>query len=218
MTNQVAKVEPAGSAWKGFYRIGAMAAMIVFGLFLVGIVGIISVGLQLTTADGWFTQLQDNWLVVLFKLNVGFQPRLDVLNLLDIAIMALFCVMFLALYVALKRTSKVWSLVAASLPFLGIPPFLITGTAGRSALLIAGLINSAVMLRSKIFGKATAYVGIVASALLFFAGDIATAMFSSSSVIAVFIAVGYVFWMVWFCQVACRLYQLGKGVSKDVNR
>jgi hypothetical protein len=177
--------------------------------------------LQLTASNGWFIQLQNNWLVVLFRLNAGFsgvQPRLDVLNLLDISIMALFCIMFLALYVALKRTSKIWSIVAVSLPFLGIPVFLITSTAGRSTLLIAGLIISAVMLRSKIFRKPTAYAGIVASVLLFFAGDIATAIFSSSKVIAVLIGIGYVLWMVWFFLIAQRLYHLGNGVSKDLNR
>ncbi|OHE27484.1 MAG: hypothetical protein A3K40_04780 [Syntrophobacterales bacterium RIFOXYC2_FULL_60_23] len=143
---------------------------------------------------------------------------LNVLNLLDIAIMAIFCTMFLALYNAFKHISKMGSLIAASLPFLGIPVFLITSTAGRSTLLIAGLIISAVMLKSKIFSKPTAYVGIVASMILFFAGDIATAIFSSSNVIAVLIGVGYVLWMAWFLIMAQRLNQLGKGVSRDLNR
>ncbi len=74
------------------------------------------------------------------------------------------------------------------------------------------------MLKSKIFSKPTAYVGIVASMILFFAGDIATAIFSSSNVIAVLIGVGYVLWMAWFLIMAQRLNQLGKGVSRDLNR
>jgi len=209
--NQVTDAETASSALKAFYRVGAVTALIVLALFLVGVVGLVTEGLQLTAPGGWFTQLQNNWLVVLFKLNAGFigvQPSLlNAFNALDFVIMALSCIMFLALYFTLKRTSRVWSLVAASLPFLGIPVFLLTGTAGRSTLLIGGLIISVVMLRSKTFGKATAYAGIVASVLLFFAGDIATAIFSSSSTIAVFIGVGYMLWMAWFFWIARRLFQ-----------
>ena len=209
MTNQVADVEPAVSAWKWFYRVGAVSALIVFALFLIGIVGVIAAALQSTTADGWFTQLQNNWLVVLFKLNTGFSGvQLNVLNVLDLVVMTFFCMIFLALYGALKRTSKAWSLFAAFLPFLGISVFFVTGTAGRSTLLVGGLVISVVMLRGKIFSKATACVGIVASALLFFAGDIATAIFSSSNVIAVFIGIGYALWMLWLLLVARRLFQL----------
>jgi len=220
--NQVTDAETADAAWKGLYRVGAAAALIVLVLFLIGIIGIITVGLQPNTTNGWFTQLQNNWLVVLFKLNAGFSgvqtDLLNVLNLLDIVIMALFCIMFLALYGALRHTNKIWSLIAASLPFLGILVFLITSTAGRSALLIGGLIISVVMLQSSIFSKVTAYVGILASVLLFFAGDIATAIFSSSNIIAVLIGAGYVLWMIWFFLIASRLFQLRNGVSKDENR
>jgi len=66
------------------------------------------------------------------------------------------------------------------------------------------------MLRSNTFSKLTAYIGIVASVLLFFAGDIATAVFSSSSVIALFIAIGYMFWMVWFPTCFSKTLSAGK--------
>jgi hypothetical protein len=219
--NQVTYIETADSRWNWLYKIGGLAALIVFVLFLIGIIGIIAVGRQPATANDWSTPFQNNWLVVLFKLNAGFsgvQPDLlHVLNLLDIVIMALFGTMFLALYVALRRTNKVWSVVATSLPFLGIAIFLITSTAGRSGLLVGGLIISAVMLRSRIrgFSKVGAYVGIVASVLLFFAGDIGTAIFSTSNIIAILIGIGYVLWMIWFCLIARRLFQLGQGVSRE---
>jgi len=217
LTSKVADVGTAESHRHWLYKVGAAVALIVLVLFLIGIIGII------TTTNGWFTQFQNNWLIVLFKLNAGFssvQPdSLSVLNILDIVIMALFCMMFLALYAALRRTSKIWSLVATVLPFLGIPIFLITSTAGRSALLLGGLIISTVMLRGNIFSKATAYVGIVASALLFFAGDIATAIFSYSNIIAILIGIGYVLWMMLFFLIARRLFQLGQGISnEEANR
>ncbi|HEX9616257.1 MAG TPA: hypothetical protein VGA03_02505, partial [Anaerolineales bacterium] len=106
--------------------------------FLIGITGIITAGTQPTTLTGWFTPLQNNWLVVLYKLNAGFsgvqQNLLNVLNLLDIVIMILFGTMSLALYIELRQTNKIWSAVVASLPFLGILVFLVTSTAGRSGL------------------------------------------------------------------------------------
>ena len=182
--------------------------------FLIGITGIITAGTQPTTLTGWFTPLQNNWLVVLYKLNAGFsgvQPNLlNVLNLLDIVIMILFGTMSLALYIALRQTNKIWSAVAASLPFLGILVFLVTSTAGRSGLLIGGLIFSAAMLRSHVFSKVGASMGIVASVLLFFAGDLGTAIFSASMIIAVLMGIGYVLWMIWFLLIARQLLQLGQ--------
>ena len=129
--------------------------------------------------------------------------------------MALFCTMSLSLYVALKPSSKIWSLIATVLPFLGIPLFFATDTMGRSNLLIGGLLFSVVMLRSKVFSKLTAYAGIAASVLLFFLGDIATTIFSASRVIATLIAVGYILWMMWFFLIARRLYQLGGGILEE---
>ena len=213
--SQVTSVETADSRWNWLYKVGGAAALIVFVLFLIGIIGILTVSPQPAATNDLFMPFQNNWLVVLFKLNArfsGVQPGLlNVLNLLDIAIMALMGAMFFALYVALRRTSKIWSAVAASLPFLGIAVFLITSTAGRSGLLVGGLIISAVMLRSNTFSKASAYVGIVASALLFFAGDLGTAIFSSSNIIAICIGIGYVLWMIWFFLIGRRLFQLGQS-------
>lgn len=213
--NRPADTETIDSHWSWLYKVGGTAALLVLVLFLFGIIGITTIGPQPATANGPFTPLHNNWLVVLFKLNAGFsgvQPGLlNVLNLLDIAIMALMGVMFLALCVALRRTSKTWLLVAASLPFLGIVVFLITSTAGRSGLLVGGLIISAVMLQGHSFSRVSAYVGIVASALLFFAGDLGTAIFSSANIIAIFIGIGYVLWMIWLFLIGRRLFQLGHG-------
>jgi hypothetical protein len=55
----------------------------------------------------------------------------------------------------------------------------------------------------------------VASVLLFFVGDIATAVFASSKIIAFFLGVGYVLWMTWFLSITRSLFQLGQGVSNQ---
>ncbi len=212
-TSQASNVNDTDVTWKWLYLIGAAATLVVIILFFIGVIGIITVVLEPVPSSSWFTQIQNNWLVVLFKLNAGVSGlQLDLLNLLDISIMALFCVIFLALYAALKRTSRAWSLVAAVLPFIGIPVFLLTATAGRSSLLIGGLMFSVIMLRSNIFSRTTAYVGIVTCTLLFFAGDIATAIYSSSSIIALSIGLGYVLWILWLLLLTRRLYPLEQGI------
>ncbi len=188
--------------WSWLFRVGNMVAWLLLLLFTIGISGV-------SALNGRGAFLQNNWLIVLFKLNIRFYnapaSMLNVFNILDLAIMVLFCILFLALYSALYRAHKIWSAIATSLPFLGITLFLITHTAGRSSLLIGALIFSVIMLESNVFSKISAYLGIVASALLFFAGDIGTAIFPSSIVIAVLIGIGYILWIVWFALIGWKL-------------
>ena len=66
LTSKVTDSETAESRWHWLYKVGGAAALIVLVLFLIGIIGII------TTINGWFTPFQNNWLLVLFKLNAGF--------------------------------------------------------------------------------------------------------------------------------------------------
>ena len=204
-------VKDTNSRWNWLFKLSGIAAMILLALFLIGMIGISAKGSQPAL-------FQNNWLIVLFMLNIKFGGAqtdwLNILNPLDIVIMVLFGVLFLAFFAILNRTSRFWSTVATSLPFLGIVVFLITHTAGRSALLIGGLIFSVIMLRSNVFSKASAYAGLMASVLLFFGGDIATAMFSASTVVSILIAIGYVLWMIWLFLMGRRLFQLGSGKSQ----
>jgi hypothetical protein len=184
----LAGAETADPRQNWLYKIGGAAALVVLVLLGVGILGVI-------------TPFQDNWLIVFFKLNAGLgdvqEDSLSVLNFLDIVIMALAGTVYLALCAALWRANKLWPAIAASLAFLGIALLIITHTAGRSGLLLGGLIVSAVMLRSRIFSRVCAYAGMVAGALLLFVGD------------AVLIGVGYLLWMAWFFLVGRKLLQLG---------
>jgi len=210
--NQVIDDETADSRWKSLYKVGGAAALILGVLFLIAIISLIITSLQPGTKNGWFMLFQNNWLVVFFKLNAGFSmvqaDLLHVLNLMDIAIMALVATMFLGLYAALKRTSKIWFTIASSLPFLGIVLFIATQTAGRSGVMVAALIISVVMLRSNIFSKVTAYVGILANTLLL-VGDISTAI-SYSNTMAILIGIGYMLLMTWFFLIGRRIFQMGQ--------
>jgi hypothetical protein len=95
-----------------------------------------------------------------------------------------------------------------------MPLLVITHTACRSGLLLGGLIVSAALLRSDCFSRASAMVGIVAGALLPFVGDIGTAIFASSTIIAIFIGIGCVLWMGWFMLMGRRLLYLSKANQK----
>jgi len=213
--NRIVNAETAESRWNWLYQVSGVASLILGVLFLIAMTSLFIAGLQPSTINGWLSPFQNNWLVVLFKLNAGFDGvQFDLLyglNPLDIAITALVATTYLGLYAALRRTSRIWSIIAAVMPFLGIVVFIATRIAGRSGVMGAGLVISFVMLRSNIFGKVIAFVGILASVLLL-AGDFGTTENSASTIVAVLIGIGYVLLMTWFFLIARRLFQLGQGV------
>ncbi len=204
-------VESEDFRWHWLYKVGGAAALIVGALLLIAMLSLFTTVLQPGTSNGWFSPFENNWLVVLFKFNAGFNgvqfDRLQVLNFLDLAILALVAAMYLGLYAALRKTSRIWSIVAAIQPFLGIVLFIATKTAGRSGVMGAGLVISLVMLRSNAFGKVIAFMGILASVLLL-VGDFSTTANSHSTTIASLIGIGYVIVVAWFFLVARRLFQL----------
>jgi hypothetical protein len=184
----------------------------------------------------WFELLQDNRLLGLLSL--------DLLYLVD---SALLVVMYLALYVALRRTSESAMLVGTVLGLVGVAAyyasntafemlFLSGGYAGaateaeRAAFLAAGeaalaayrgtafdvyyvlnditlLVIAAVMLRSHIFSRATAYAGLVAGVLMTVPSNAGTlgALMALASLLP---------WAVFSVLVARRLLQVAAGVSK----
>jgi hypothetical protein len=207
--------EIADSRWKSLYRVGGAAALIVAVLFLIAISDLITADIQTGTI------FQNNFLVLIFKLHAGFsgvqEESLEGRNLLDMTIVALVGTMSLALYPALKRVNKDWAIVATSLPFIGLALFIITHEIGRSGIIAAGLINAVIMLRSDIFSKRTAFVGILANVFLL-VGDVGTA-FSYSNIFAISMSIGYALFLIWCILIGRRLFHLGQGISKeDVNR
>jgi hypothetical protein len=182
---------------------GGVAGATIFTAFLTGIIGL----LRSTRAA------TDNWLIVLFRLN--YQPlstpdnALRIVSPLDIALLLLFGLVMAAMYPALSSRNRTWAAIAVLLPFLGVPIFLATETAGRSAVLLAGLIGNILALTSRSISPFTAYVGLVASALLLFLGDFGTAAFSPSAILAAIIAVGYILWMAWLFLISIELLRRG---------
>ena len=200
-------------SWGSFSRIGAMAALVTFGLFLVAAIELILTGLISITTDNWFSAISDNWLTVIFKLLSGSGDvqidRLRGINALDICILLLVGISLFGLFAVLRKTSKLWSLIAVVLPFLGLALFLSTQMAGRSALMLAILIISIVMLRNSAFSKANAWLGIVAGVLLL-AGDFSVGS-SYQTIIAPLFGIGYLLLTAWLLLLSVKLFQLGRG-------
>ena len=251
--NQIANAETADPAWESLYKVGGAAALIAGVIFRRNLgpeISLFSAQKQPDTMTGWFTLLQNNRLL-----------GLSYLNLFDIVDYALVGLMFLALYVALRRASKSYMAIATTLGFVGIAAYFASNTAfsmlslsdqyaaattdvqrsmflaaGQAVLAInnpgaiyqgtgiymsflllavAGLIISAVMLRSNIFSRVTAYVGILASAF-----DLAyciTFAFVPAMTVYLLSAAGLLL-MVWHILIGRRLYQLGRLERKTLPK
>jgi hypothetical protein len=211
--NRITNVNTGGSRWDWLYKVSGAAALILGLLFLVAIISLIAANLPPGAINAALLLFQSNWLVVLFKLNAGFDgvqfELLYGLNPLDIVILVLVAIMVLGLYNALRRISRIWSLVAAIIPILGIILFTATKLAGRSGVMGAALVISFIMLRSNIFGRWIAGLGILASVLLL-AGDFGTSANSPSTIVAILVGLGYVLLMTWFFLVGRRLFRASK--------
>ncbi len=235
---------PLDSGWKILYKVGGIAALIagvVFRRNLGPEISLFAAQKQPDTIVGWFTLLQNNKLL-----------GLAYLNIFDIVDYVLVGLMFLALYVALRRINGSCMAIAVLFGLMGIATYFASNTAfsmlslsdqyaaatteaqrsmflaaGQAVLAISqpiapyqgtgaymslllqaitGLIISIVMLRSKVFSKATAYVGILASAF-----DLIyciTFAFVPGIEVYLLSAAG-LFLFIWHILVGLRLCQLG---------
>jgi hypothetical protein len=209
MTDEVvAKAEEVRS--NGLYRISGAAALMTGGLFAAAA---ISLSLSILEPDNRLSLLENNWLIVIFKLLAGFpgvrSSLLYGLSVLDILILVLLVITYAGLYVVLRGTSRLWSIVAFIQPVLGLVLFLITHLAGRSTVMGAELVISLVMMRSKFFDKRIAVMGIL-SALLLSAGDIGASL-APSMILAIFMGVGYVLLVSWLLLVGLRFFQFAQS-------
>ena len=94
-------------------------------------------------------------------------------------------------------------------------PYQGTGiTVSLFLVLLAGLIISIIMLRSSVFSKATAYVGILANGLAL-THFVVLAFVSSPYVIAIPTAVSAPFRVTWYVLIALGLFRLAKGTPNQ---
>jgi hypothetical protein len=114
MMNQAPNAETADSAYKSLYRVGGVAALIVVVLTLSEVIGLAFYP-QPGTVSGWFMLFQSNKIIGL----------LDFWGL-EVPMYAMFALVFLALYVALRRANEGLMAIATTLVLLGIGIFFAT--------------------------------------------------------------------------------------------
>ena len=191
-----------------------IAALLAGALLVIAVIDLIITGPATDTAKGWLTPFQDNWLMVIFKVyaaTAGYQiDRLQAFNFLDLAILVLVALLYVGLYRAARKGNTFWPVVALLQPFLGIGLFIVTRSAGRSSVMGAGIVISAVMLRNATFSKPIAWMGLLASMLLL-AGDLGAGEIPSSNLIASVFGVGYLLLIVWLFLVGRKLHQIGSA-------
>jgi hypothetical protein len=124
---QIADAKAADSNWKSLYRVGGVAPLITLAFYLTETAAIIF-GEQSgepypTSVSDWFSLFQRNRILGLLYINAP-----------DVFSIALLGVMFLALYIVLKRTSESSMAIAAFFAFVGIPVFIAPRVAALSIL------------------------------------------------------------------------------------
>jgi len=114
MVNRVADVETADSAYKSLYRLGGAAALVVV-LLILGVVIGFTVYPQPSTVSDWFELFQSNKVIGL----------LDFWGL-EVPMYAMYALVFLALYVALREADQGRMAIAITFSLLGVGIFLAT--------------------------------------------------------------------------------------------
>jgi len=188
--------------------VGGIAALLVVAVLIAGMLSLAiplpGLGLR-------------NWLVVLFQINAGAgqlpPDPLRVFNPLDVTILVLVGVAFASLGPALGRVSTILKVVAAGLPFAGIAVLLITGQAGRSSVMGAGLVMALLIVISGRVGRTPVYIGLLANALLLI-GDFATGT-SAKPFVAAVVAIGYLMLVVWFALIAVILLRFSTDADSS---
>jgi hypothetical protein len=191
------------------YRICGATSIILGVLFLTTAIGF-AISLRWTGNNiVWFSALQSNWLIVIFKLHAGLiniqDNPLHGLHLLDIMILILFSLICFGLYTALKKDSKIWSFISFGLSLGTIILFVATQIAGRSTVMLSVIIFSFIMRKGKIFNNVIIYSGIFAGVFLF-VGDLSVGI--QSIIITSLFGIGYVLIIAWFFMIGRKLFWL----------
>ena len=203
------KTDKKHSAWKYMNIIGGTAILILTAFFLIAIIEIIT---------GWFELFQNNFIIQLIKIHAEIidEELLVGINSLDMTILILFTIMTITLYPVLNQINKAWTIIALSQPFIGITLFIITQEPGRTVVFSTGLTISIIFLRSDIFNKKIAYIGILANSLLLIQ-DLSLAFFYSI-VMGIIMSIGYIILILFYILIAWKLYILTKvGITERKN-
>jgi hypothetical protein len=245
MANQSTDAQMADARWKGLYRVGGAAILITLGLYLTELIVFSVANRPFpATLNDWFSLFQESKLLGLFYLNSLDMVSIALMGPMFLALyMALRqedeTWMTVAVFFALVGIPVFITPRSASLAMLSLSDKFaaVTTEAQRTQILTIGesttlgqptpqtmgflfiavgvLIISVVMLRSRVFGKVTAYVGMLSS-LLTIIGFISVAV---APPVAQFLMVtGMAPWAIWWILIARRLLQLGRPESQALPK
>ena len=223
-------------AWKPLYRIGAVAALSMVAFILIPSIVFLAWPPP-DTASGYFTLFQRNWFLGLLSLDLVYLLSHALLVLIYLALYAAlrqaskafmtvaltFGLVGIAAYFASNTAFEMLSLSNQYATATTAAQQSLILAAGQAMLAIykgtafdvyyvlstvATLIISVVMLRSAIFSKVTAYVGIVTGVLMLVP--------STAGTIGPYLGLmSLVPFAIWCILIARRLFRLGQGGSLE---
>lgn len=210
LNNQKIDVE---ALLRNLVRVSGAVSLILGVIFILSAIAFVSSLIFTGISNNWFSLHQNNWLIVIFKLHAGkinlSDDPLHGIHMLDLFILVLFSIMCYGLFTLLKKTYKIWSLIAFALSVITIILFIATQNAGRSTVMLSVMIFSFIMLKGGIFNKMTIYNGIFASVFLF-AGDLTVGI--NSAIITIIFGIGYLLLTSWFFLISRKLLWIGRNL------
>jgi hypothetical protein len=229
--------EPADVAWKSLYTIAGAAALITAVFMPIqALVFIVWPPPLAGTARDWFALFQSNWLIglidldlllvadqvllipIMLALYVALKRTSESIMAIATALGFVGIVLFIVSNPAVEMLSLSERYAAATTDaqratFLAAGQTMLAawqGTAFHVGYLlasVAGIAVPIVMLRTTIFGRAIAYLGILANAI---------GLGLYLPVIGIFLALfSVVFLECWYILLARRFFQFGQGVASD---
>lgn len=226
-------VDAVETRWKGLYKVGGVAALAMLVLMVVQIIVYI-IWPPPSTVEGYFALFNNNWFLGLLSF--------DLLYIVDSVLLILI---YLSLYIILRRAGESSMLIAVVLGVTGVAAYFASNTsfemlslssqyaaatneAQRTMFLASGqvmletyigtafdiyyvlntiviFIVSAIMLRSKLFSRKTAYLGFLAGILMIVP--------SSAGTIGIYFSLAsLVPWAIWLVLVARHLLKYRRTV------
>ena len=234
----MSNTETSDSRWKDLYKVGG-AASLVSAVFIPIQVIVFIAWPPPSTPIGWFTLFQNNKLIGLIDLDlllvadnvllipiflaiyVALRRASESVMAIATALGVVGIVLFIASNPAFEMLSLSNQYAAATTDaqrsiFLAAGQAMLApwqGTAFQAAYVIGSVVGIAigtVMLRSAIFGKLTAYTGILGNAV---------GLGYYVPTIGIYISVfSVVFLEIWYILIALRLFQLGQDISRNPQR
>jgi len=195
-----------------YYKFSRGITIILFSLLSLAFIYTLLYIFNFHILSKFIYDLNDNWIILFFKLNAGLSKRasLQTLHIIDFVLLALFGLLYFAFFFILKRKNIVYfcfSVFALISPFLGIFLLAITHSGGRTGILTGGLIFSILMLINNKFGKLIAIIGILANSILLISCDILS-LNHISRITSIFILSGYLIWIFWLVLLSNRFSRI----------